>query len=238
MGHLYILHGDNATTSRNQVGEYISKATAQQLPITHIEGKHITTAALESALSAQELFATKKLVVLTELLTGPASNLKKSLAAIITKNLPQATDTTLLIWESKKLTATALKPFLELKPTITENKLSSALFTWLDSLSGSYTPTSLKHSLTLLHTAVQQDGAFTCLSMFSRQTRMLIAAKEKQPIAGPPFMIQKLSKQATTFSLEKLLKLHQALAHLDYQYKTSSPSVSLAAALDLLILNK
>jgi hypothetical protein len=50
-------------------------------------------------------------------------------------------------------------------------------------------------------------------------------------------MMSKLNSQARTFSLEKLLELHQQLYQIDQKQKQSTGLLSLASELDLFLFN-
>jgi DNA polymerase III delta subunit len=66
---------------------------------------------------------------------------------------------------------------------------------------------------------------------------MLIQAKEGAPLKGAPFMINKIKKQAERFSLDQLLKLHNAVYQLDGKIKNSELLLEVGAELDLLVIN-
>jgi hypothetical protein len=114
-------------------------------------------------------------------------------------------------------------------------KLSSALFSWLDSISGGKNSVQTKKMLDMFQKAWQSDGDFMCFSMFIRQIRLLIQAKEGNFASMAPFMIGKLQKQSSTFSLPQLLTIHHKLLLIDFTQKTSQSRFNLGQELELLL---
>ena len=126
----------------------------------------------------------------------------------------------LILWEKRQLTATMLKKFGNAQAE--EFKLSSVMFKWLDGFG------SKKGN---------QDGAEFLFIMLGRQVRMLLSAKDDGQLKGAPFMIAKLKKQASAFSVDKLQQIHTKLVEIDVQQKTSNTRMTLQQQLDLLVMS-
>lgn len=222
---MYILHGDNTVTSRDKRTQLLVEMKTKGLGIVHLEASKLTRAELEAALSTQDLFGTNSCTCIDGLHSLPTSQRKKELLSLLQTHTTEP----IIVWEKRALTKTMLAPFAG--ATILEFKTSNSLFAWLETL-GTTTPTTKK--LELLHEAIQKDGEYLCFLMLIRQLRQLLTISENGTVAGAPFMVAKLKKQATSFTTLQLLELYQKLAILDEQSKTSTALLPLAAELDLL----
>lgn len=211
---LTILHGDHHVNSRAELQKTIDEAIHANTQIERIETKSLETTTLELLLGTQDLFAQPKLYIIETLHSLPQSKRKKELIELIAK-IGEG-ETQIILWEKKALTATQLKKFSTAKQQLF--KLSSALFQWLD-LFGSKGKTQFLK----LDEAVRNDGKEFCFLMLARQIRYLIATKSGNPLPGAPFMLQKLRKQATQFSLQQLFDIQERLTFLDYQMKIGQP---------------
>lgn len=218
---LMILHGDNTVQSRQKLYELTSAAKLANKSVIHLEAKKLEIIDLEQQLGTSGLFDEPKVIVIEELLGLLKSKNKTALIEYVAGS--DLSDLDLILWEKKKVTATALKPFAKLKPNIQEFKTSSAVFTWLDNLFVK----DKKKRLQLFLKASQQDGAEMCLAMLNRQIRLLLTAKSGGVVKGAPFMIQKLNAQAKSLTLEQLLAIHEQLTFLDYHWKTGRLKLSL-----------
>jgi hypothetical protein len=219
-----ILHGDHLVQSRKELTSLIDEAKLRGQNIIRLEAKQLTEAVLEEALFGSDLFGTSQLIVVEGLHSLPVSKRKKSLIAL----LASAQDTSIILWEKRSLTKTMLKPFPQAK--VSEFQTSKTLFQWLDSLG---TAQSTTNKLSLLHEAIEADGDHFCYLMLARQIRLMIQVKDGGTPAGAPFMVSKIRKQASAFSIEKLLQLHGQLLEIDIAQKTSSQRLSMSQELDL-----
>lgn len=226
---MIILHGNHESKISDALVNLIADYKKKAHQIERLMAVKISQAELEQALQSQSLFGHEKVLIIDQLFSLPKSKKKDAYIKII-KQASQNLDIVLV--EKKVLSASNLKPFPLAKVQLF--KLSSSLFAWLDS----FTPqkNTLAKQLTSLQKAIEQDGEMMCLLMFIRQIRLLIQAKEDFAIKGAPFMISKLKKQAQSFSLAQLLKVHQRLYLLDKAEKTSTNLMSLQENLEQLII--
>ncbi len=224
---MYILHGDNTIASREKRVSLVAEMKAQGYKVITLDAAKLSRAELESTLNSQDLFGASQCVCIDGLHSLQTSARKKELLTL----LSQHTNEPLIVWEKRALTKTMLNMFAG--ATILEFKASNTLFTWLESL-GTTTPKAKK--LELLHQAIASDGEYLCFLMLIRQLRMLLTVLERGVVAGPPFMVAKIKKQAESFTTPQLLELYEKLALLDEQSKTSKTLLPLAAELDLLTI--
>ncbi len=223
-----ILHGDNTIKSRQKLVDMISQAKDKGVKIKRLDAKRLSPAELEENLASSDLFGNERLVVVEALHSLPRSKRKNRLIELLTDAV-----TNVCLWEKRELTKNMVKKFKGAK--VHKFKLSNSLFDWLDSIS------PLKQSkakqIRLLRKAVEANDEYVCFAMLARQVRLLIQAKDGGKISAPPFVIRKINRQASRFSLRQLLDLHAALHRLDFEAKTSNNLVDLQTSLESLMLN-
>ncbi len=224
---LTILHGENIVQSRNQLYDCISKAKNNEATVVRYDAQKLELKTIESSLGTHSLFNQKKCIIIEKLHSLPRSKRKNELIKCITQYTEHNDTVDVILWEKRDLTKTMLKKFPHARAK--QYKLSSAVFTWLDACS----PTTQKKSLIQkLQTAIQQDSEGMCFYMLARQIRLLLTAKDGGKISGPPFIQAKIRKQAHSFTLKKLLQLHESMTHIDFKMKTSTSALSLQHQLE------
>ncbi len=226
---MFLLHGENTVQSRNRLITLIDEAKAHGKKVDRIDAKMLDTAKLQEILGSQSLFGDERLIVVEELHSLPKSKKKDELIWHIAN-----ADSDIILWEKRALTPTMIKQFPGVKAE--EFKLTNAVFAWLDTLSGAQIPTQKQKMITSLRKAIAYDSDAMCFTMLIRQIRMLLQIKDGGTVAGAPFMIAKLKKQASTFSLEQLFHIHAQLLRIDVGWKTSTLTLGLARELELLLL--
>lgn len=195
--------------------------------INHIEASGLTAAGLEGELGSQDMFVSSKLIVIEGLASLTKSKKKDELIDLVIKYADTAD---IVLWEAKKLTPTLLKKFDHAKQQVFP--LSSSLFEWLDSLHG-----PVPRRLALLQQAAKQDGIDFCFAMFTRQVRLLLLTKSGEPMKEHPFVIQKLQKQATVFTLPQLIKIHEQLTMMDFRQKTGRSRLTTQQELEEILMS-
>lgn len=224
---MVIIHGENISKSRQKLTDLVTSYKAQNSDIIFIPGKSLTSSLLEEQLGGDSLFGTPRVLVIEELHSLPESAKKKHLIAQLAQ-----TQTEVILWEKRLLTATMLKKFP--KATVETFKASSVLFQWLDMLG---TSNDKKRMLSDLHTIVKDESAHFCFTMIARQIRLLLSALDDGQLTGAPFIIAKLRKQAQRFKLPQLLALHKKLLEIDFRQKRSLSKLTLEQELDLFVLS-
>jgi len=224
-----ILHGENIVQSRNRLTQLLAEAKEKNLVILHVDTAHLDLPTLENALMSQSLFGEEKLVIIEELHSLPKSKRKDELIATLGK-----TESNVLLWEKKVLSAPMLKKFPGAHAEVF--KVTNAVFQWLDMLSGAKNPMVQKKMIEGFQKALLSDGDFMCFSMLIRQVRLLIQMKDGAAVSLAPFMIDKLKRQATTFTLDQLLHVHRHLLEMDMNQKTSNSKLGLSREIELLLV--
>ncbi|AKM81554.1 MAG: hypothetical protein UT13_C0001G0594 [Candidatus Pacebacteria bacterium GW2011_GWF2_38_9] len=226
---LKIIHGENLVASRKKLTELIDEAKKKNQEVSSLEAEKLDRAKLEAALLSESLFGNEKLLIIESLYSLPKSKKKDEFIDLIS-----SASIELILWEKKLLTKTNLKKFGNDFENY-EFKVSSKLWTFLDQLSAN--KNNKKALLKIFRESIESDDAEFVFLMLARQIRLLIQIKENHPPKIAPFMMGKLNSQARTFSLEKLLELHQQLYQIDQKQKQSTGLLSLASELDLFLFN-
>lgn len=222
-----IIHGENIIASREKLITLLDKIKESGGEIVKLEAKELSEAVLEELFGANDLFGTQKTIVIEGLHSLPKSKKQKTLIELSTNSQIHE----VILWEKRTLTKTMLKPFSNTQ--VFEFKASKTLFNWLDMLGTKENETK---KLQLLQDAIATDGEYFCFIMLIRQFRLLIQAKTDSQIAGAPFMITKLKKQAERFTLNQLVGIYSKLLEFDLSQKTSKNLLSVNQWLDLLSL--
>lgn len=222
-----ILHGDNKVKIYSARSQLVERAKKDDREILSIASKDISIAFLETLLGTTSLYVPKRLVCIENLLAMPKSKKKQE---YIDWLLPYADskDLDVVFVESKVLTPLQLKSVM--KASVQLFKLPALLFSWLENLG----VVSKKETLKQFHLILAQEDPFFVFTMLTRQVRLLLQYVSDGTIDGPPFVKNKVSKQARAFSMEKLLSLHHELLEIDLKVK-SSDLLDLVALLDLFI---
>ncbi len=221
---MIIIHGENTSQSRKKLQEVIDQSKNDQLTVIRLEAKKLTPASLSENLGGSDLFGSDQIFIIEELHSLPTSAKKKELI-----DLAAGSTSKIVLYEKKSLTATMLKKFASAQ--VFEFKVTNVMWELLDNLGNS----DKKQLLNQLHLASEQNDPFLVFTMLVRQIRMLIQVKSGGQVAGAPFMVAKLKKQATKFTIDQLLALHSQLFKLEIGQKTSTMKLDLASELDLLL---
>jgi hypothetical protein len=224
---MIILHGEHVVKSRNKLQELIGQATASNRQIVRFSGNTLDRATLESTLGSINLFDNDQLIVIEQIFSGRVSKNKTTVVDYLAEIEPE----NVVVWEDKKLGVRALGKFKQAE--VLEFSMTKELFNWLDSIG--VKPKS--EQINRLHQSLNQEEEYFVFLMLARQMRLLIQMKDSGTLAGSPFVVNKVRKQTTGFSLEKLIDLHDQLLQIDLRQKTSQNRLSLTAELDLFILN-
>lgn len=228
---LYIFHGDDQASSRNNLLSQIAVEKNQGRSIMTFDGAKITPQDLDSTLATANLFGEESIVI-ENIASRPLSGDRKKLFGLIKT---YTGNKNILIWDKKEITKaniTALSP-VSPKPTIVASKTPAIIFTFLDSLA----PGSASRSLHLMHQAASQVEDGFIFVMTCRQIADLIVAKSGDTSKLIPFKRTRLISQATLFPDFTLYTLHSSLLSIDRAIKTGQTKMSYLEHLDLLLVS-
>lgn len=211
---IYLLHGDNAEASRNELVRL--RSVDKDAEYREIDGKLFDENAFVTALESQSLFGGKIFLIVERLFTNISKKptvLKKIFT--LTKDIHQ--EITLVFWEDKKCTDGVLKTFSN--ATIREFSYPKILFQYLDAVK----PSNGKHVLAMLESLLQSDAPELVLFMTMRRIRELIALKSNTALPGQnAWQVSRLTSQNRAFTMDQLLSMHSYLTQSEYSLKSGA----------------
>ena len=221
---MLIIHGDNPVGSRDLLNQKISDYKQKGVKdIVRLDGKKVSLNQIIQSIESQSLFGTDRLVIIENLITRPKSSIKNEIISYL-KNLETPE---MIIWEPKKLTKTQIKPFKFAKNQ--EFKISSTIFSFLDSLSGNKKQIAHKYL-----ESIKANSPGSIFYMLSRQIRLIIQTLDPE-MKIAPWQKSKLTSQLKKIGIEKILWIHHQLLQIDERIKTGQSSLGLEGELELLI---
>jgi len=214
-----IIHGDNITASRNELTR--AKEAAKGKEIRDVNGKDISESELRQAVESLSLFGNTILIVLENVFSGLGR--KEKQIKLFADILSQAGETVdIVIWESKEMGKTVLSSL----PTSTVRlfKTPAIIFEFLDACKTNNTETLLG----VLEKTAETVPMELILYMLQMRLRQLIQIKDAiTPEKMSPWQTMRLTNQAKSFTMNKLLAMHQQLIDMEYALKTGSTPLTL-----------
>ncbi|OGG26873.1 hypothetical protein A2960_01790 [Candidatus Gottesmanbacteria bacterium RIFCSPLOWO2_01_FULL_39_12b] len=226
-----IIHGDDAVLSRNTLKNEISEYSEAE--IVSLDGNRISITELMQACESLSLFSSAKLIRIENLLSGGL----KQKAEMINYLTKVKCEYPVYLWEKQEIEKTITKKFPS-KTKIILCQPPKLLFNFLESI-GFFKGAQLVNHFHLL---LEQSEVELILVMIYRQFRNLIlvkaAKKSNETVTGlPSWQQQKLLKQASQFTLEKLIVLYRKLISLEYKIKSGQTPFNLRQLLDIYFLS-
>lgn len=214
-----LIHGEDTLTSYRRFTEFVDACKAQNLEVIFKDAGELDLASLRQETGAGDLFGSRRCLVLRNLFGGSKSKQKDSLF----KALQQAGDIDLLLYETKKLSETALKQLPQAK--IETFNINPVIFKFLDILRPGNTRVILAGWNRLLELSHEPEYVF---AMIVRQIRLLLQAKSGASyLKLAPYPKKLLLAQAEHFTLNHLLDLHHHLYQTDKRIKTGLSTLPL-----------
>lgn len=226
---LTILHGDNIVSSRNELTRL--KEAAQGKDVRDIDGKDIPESDLRQAVESLSLFGNTVCIVLENVFSplGKKEKQMKLFAGILSE---AAVTVDIILWESKELSKTVLG-YLD-RAKIQLYKTPPIIFEFLDSLGSQNT----KEILTVFGTTVETVPVELVLYMTETRVRQLIQIKDGiTPEKTSSWQAMRLTNQGKSFTMDKLLAMHNRLIELEYSYKTGKTPFTLSQLITQFILD-
>jgi|CXWL01.1.fsa_nt_gi DNA polymerase III delta subunit len=225
---MVIIHGEDIVSARNQLNDLILAYTAKELEVKRLSAKDLDLTSVTQILEGLTLFGKKPALVIEGLFSLPKSKNKD----LLTDFLAKYSDRDIILFESKPLTPTLLKPFTKAK--VHNHKPAAIIFTFLDSLRPGGSQRSLKLLGDLENARQPPELIF---AMLVRQVRLLIQALEPSTLKAAPWQKNRLTTQSRAFGEEALLSLHEKLYRIDKVIKTGTNPIDLSLHLFNLVAN-
>lgn len=207
-----IIHGEDSLNSYKRLSELIENYKFKNIEVIVKDAGDLDVGTLRQETGSVDLFGTSNCLVIKNLLSGNKSKTKETLIDALKK----MTNEEIVLYEAKKLTDTALKPFAKAK--VEAFNISPVIFKFLDVLRPGNTRVILLGWNRLLELGHEPEYVF---SMVVRQIRLLIQAKSGASYLKLSAYPKKLiTIQANYFTLNQLLDLHHHLYETDKRIKT------------------
>lgn len=219
---IQVICGEDNVASRNFLNEIIEKFKKENFEIQKIASSEIVE--IGSFADSPNLFGLRKIFVIENL----NKTIKKgSKVNEILEKYQENKDLEILIWEDE-----LAKRELKIKVgKIKEFRPQKNIFNLLDA---SY-PSNLKEFLTLLDAQATAQNEIFILTMLSRHIRSLLLVKEGTvSVTLQAWQVGKLKRQASFWTLEKLIAFYDGLYKIDSGLKTGKNPYGIKKSLDIL----
>lgn len=220
---IVVLHGDDTLKSYTRLEKFVEVAKERSWEVSYIDESNQN---IEEILSGASLFGNERFFILKDV-----KKLLKKDFEWFKKNLADLAGT-LIIYSDKTLNASTIKSFPK-DSKIEEFKLPVLLWNFLDGL----TPGNSTREVQLFHRIMEKEPIEFVFSLISRHFKDLYWVKSDAGSTGFPFWkMNKLKSQASKFTIIKLQKLIELMAHIDFEVKTSK--ADLFSELDLMLIKQ
>lgn len=220
-----LLHGNNVVASRAKLMARIDEARKHGKEIRQLDGKTLDVPALTQAVESSSLFGGNVLVVIEGLLIKLGK--KEKLAVQLIDILKRSESTIdIILWEEKEIGKT-LTALLGSKCSVELFKIPVVIFQLLDTM-----------RLDFFHQALLIDAPERIFVMIVRRVRELIMVKDGVTPEGiQGWQAGRLTSQAKSFTMDKLLSMEKKLLEIDISIKDGSSPFPLAQQLELFFID-
>lgn len=213
-----LLHGNNIVASRAKLTQCIDKAKELGKEIRQLDGKTLDALVLTQAVESSSLFGGDVLVIIEGFLV------KKSALIDILKRAAETID--IILWEDKEIGKTMIT-LLGSKCSVELFKTPTVIFQFLDGM-----------SLDLFYQALLIDAPERIFVMIVRRIRELIMIKDGVTPEGlQGWQAGRLTSQAKSFTMDRLLTMEKRLLEIDISIKTGTSPFPLAQQLELFLID-
>ncbi len=208
-----LLHGDYPEHSRQVLNELHERAKDKEIRV--LDGRQVDETSLTQALKSSSLFGGDTVIIIENLFgkLGKKTTLIKKLSDILAD---QASQSDVILWEEKEVSPTVIKS-LGPKAKIQLFKLPVLIFQFLDA----FRPRNGKNLLTLYKQLAATEAPELIFVMMARRIRLLIQLADGAiPMGLQSWQISRLTLQAKSFTMEKLLTLYSMMLEKEVSIKT------------------
>lgn len=221
---IYIIHGDDTVKSKNKV----FALTQNKKNVEVFNAEKANAIEIFSSFGSSDLFIDEKCIVIEKVLKLKKADLEKLLDLL--KQIDKST--TVVLWHNTELSKLFLGKFKN-----TQNELfllPKLFFTFLDEL----TPKNLKKEIDTLHKMEGVEGEQLFYSLVKR-VRQLMMVKSggnfEEIVKMSPWQSQKITRQASVWSEDQLLKVYKNLFSIEVKFKSSGLFLPISKHLDILL---
>lgn len=223
---LYILHGDDITSSKNRLVEL----TFGFKNVVTLNAEKTSISDLINAFSSNDLFVDSKCIVIEKVLKLPKTETEK-LQELLDK---LESSTTVILWHNTELSKVALGKFK--KASVQVFLLPKLFFTFLDNL----TLQTIKSELDVLSKMqnVEAEQIFYALVKRIRQLMMIKSnSTSEEMVKMSPWQRDKLKVQGSKWKVEDLENIYKNLFQVEVDMKSGGLILSTRKQLDRILLS-
>ncbi len=208
-----LLHGDNIESSRNELTAMM--VSCKDKEIRRLDGKQLDVTKLIQAMESNSLFSSNVLVVIENLFSplGRKTKQIKEFTKIIDDNTQTAE---CICWEPKELSKEVLSCFTS-KITSKVFAIPKTIFLFLDNLKAN----NAKMLISMLDELLNSTAPELVWNMMISRMRQLIQIQSGvMPAKLQTWQISRLTNQARSFTMDKLLKSYTNMFDMEYALKS------------------
>jgi len=221
-----IYHGEYQQASRDAY--FVALSGYKNPVIRRLEGKTLTIEMLIQTTESGLLFESAHVVAIDNLFTSLGKKQKQSKAYAEYINKAKCD---VLLWESKELPSGILKLFPN--AAITQFRIPASIFSLLDALG----PENAKKTIPIFRKLIESEAPEIVYTMILMRVRQLLMSKDGVTITGQKdWQIARLTRQAASFTMEKLLTMHNQLYSMDSSIKTGTSPFTLAQHIEQMLI--
>jgi len=208
-----IIHGDNIESSRNELTSIIASCKGKE--IRRLDEKHLDETALIQAMESNSLFSTNVVVIIENLFTplGRKTKRIKEFTKIIDDNTQSAD---CICWEPKELSKEVLSCFTS-KIASKVFSIPKTIFIFLDTIKTNNAKTLLSMTDELFLVSAPE---LVWNMMISRMRQLIQIQSGETPAKLQSWQVSRLTNQARSFTMDKLLKSYKNMLDMEYALKS------------------
>ena len=219
-----LLHGDYIEASRIEFNRLRDLNRGREMRL--LDGKALEDSELLQSLQSSSLFG-GDVIVFIERLFGKIGKQPKRIEALCLM-LTSQSSVDVVIWEDKEIGASVIK-HLGAGSRNQLFKLPVIIFQFMDSL----IPGKSQAVLKLYKGVIASNPAEVVFSMMVKRIRQLIALSEGIVPAGlAEWQAKRLTSQAKSFTIEKLLAMYRNMHDIEVNIKTGNTPFSLSSHIE------
>lgn len=220
-----LLHGDDVEASRNELNRF--KSQAKQKEIRHLDWREVSDTALTQALESQSLFGVETVVIIENLFTRLGRK-TKSIEELVRILRQGSKGSNVILWEEKTI-GTGIVESLGTDAQVKLFKIPAIIFQFLDGLR----PGNAKPLLLLYRKVTRKDAPELVFAMLVRRLRQLMIVHDGSTVSGlQPWQVNRLTSQAKSFTMEKLVAMYRKLLTIEYSVKSGTSPFTLSAHIE------
>jgi DNA polymerase III delta subunit len=225
-----LIHGDHIEASREELNRRRSESKA--IDIRNLDGRSLDSSTLVQSLESSSLFGGDTLVVV-ERLFGKLGRQVKKIEELCKLLVASSQTTDILLWEDKEVGATVTK-YLGKDARVMVFKLPVLIFQFLDGVKSGNGEMALK----IYQDLVSSEAPELVFSMLVKRVRQLIQiADGGTPEGLADWQAGRLTTQAKSFTMEKLLASYKKLHDIEVSIKTGMSPFSVSAHIEQVLVD-